>query len=139
CNVAPAPMPCNNIEHQREEKVMLGSLKEKAMDKAMEQLKKEIGPMVQEKIDLFQNLKPSDINDDGKYQTIIVSTLWQLAKMQSGGAIGMAQKFVDVEKKFRDGLFNVRNELVQVQGETVTLDPEFSDKVVPVLIASMKG
>lgn len=118
---------------------MFGSLKDKAMEKAIEQLKKEIGPVVQEKIDLFQNLKPSDINDDGKYQAVIVSTLWQLAKAQSGGAIGIAQKFVDVEKKFRDGLFNVRNELVHVQDEKVSLDPEFSDKVVPVLIASMKG
>ena len=118
---------------------MLGNLKAKAMEAAMEKLEKEIGPVVREKIELFQNLKPSDINDDAKYQQIIVSPLWQLAKMQSGGAIGIAQKFVDVEKKFNDGLFNVRNELVQVQGESVRLDPEFTDKVVPVFVASLKA
>jgi hypothetical protein len=59
--------------------------------------------------------------------------------MQSGGAIGVAQQFVDVETKFSDGLFNVRDELVQVEGDTVSLDPDFNDKVVPVLIQSIKG
>lgn len=117
---------------------MLGSLKEKAKEKAMEKLENEITPAVEEKIELFQNLKPSDVNDDEKYKALIVTPMWEVAKMQSGGAIGVAQKFVDVETKFSDGLFNVRDELVQVEGETVSLDPEFNDKVVPVLIESIK-
>lgn len=118
---------------------MLGNLKEKAKAKAMEKLENEIAPAVEEKIELFQNLKPSDVNDDEKYKALIVSPLWEVAKMQSGGAIEVAQKFVDVETKFNDGLFNVRDELVQVEGETVSLDPEFNEKVVPVLIQSFKG
>lgn len=117
---------------------MLASLKGKAMEKAMVKLEKEIGPVIQGKIDLFQNLKPSDVNDDEKYQSIVVTPLWRLAKMQSGGAIDVAQKFMDVEKKFSGGMYNVRNELIEVQGENVSLDPEFSDKVVPVLVESMK-
>ncbi len=118
---------------------MFGNLKEKAMEKAVEKLEKELGPVVQEKIELFQDLKPSDVIDDDKYKTIIVSPLWEVAKIQSGGAIGAAQKFVDIENKFSDGMFQVRDELVQVQGETVSLDPEFADKVVPVLFQSIKG
>lgn len=117
---------------------MLGNLKEKAKEKAMEKLENEIAPAVEEKIGLFQNLKPSDVHDDEKYKALIVSPLWEVAKMQSGGAIEVAQKFVDVETKFNDGLFNVRDELVQVEGDTVSLDPEFNDKVVPVLIQSFK-
>jgi hypothetical protein len=118
---------------------MLGNLKEKAKEKAMEKLENEIKPAVEEKIELFQNLKPSDVNDDEKYKALIVTPLWEVAKMQSGGAIGVAQQFVDVETRFRDGFFNLRNELVQVEGETVSLDPDFNDKVVPVLIDSIKG
>lgn len=118
---------------------MLGNLKEKAREKALEKLENEIAPAVEEKIELFQNLKPADVNDDEKYKAFIVTPLWEVAKMQSGGAIDIAQKFVDVESKFTDGLFNVRNELVQVEGETVFLDPDFNDKVVPVLIQSIKG
>ncbi|MCP4745610.1 MAG: hypothetical protein GY874_05630 [Desulfobacteraceae bacterium] len=118
---------------------MLGNLKKKAMDKAMEELEKKIGPSVQEKIELFQNLKPSDVNDDDKYKAIIISPLWQFANLQSGGAIGVAQKFVDVESKFSNGLFNVRNELIQVDGEAVSLDPDFSNKIVSVLVQSIKS
>jgi len=117
---------------------MLGNLKEKAKAKAMDGLEKDLGPVVEEKIDLFQNLKPSDVADDVKYSTIIVAPLWEAVKMQSGGAIGIAQKYVDVESKFSKGLFNVRDELVQVEGDSVALDPEFPDKIVPVLIETMK-
>ena len=117
---------------------MLGKLKEMAKEKALDHLEAELKPAIEEKIDLFVNLKPSDVNDDEKYGAIIVSPLWQVAKIQSGGAIDVAQKYVDVEGKFKAGLFNVRNELVQVEGETVALDPQFSDKVVPVIFQSIK-
>ncbi len=118
---------------------MFGGLKEKALNKAVSALEENFGPVIQEKVDLFKELKPSDINDDEKYKNFIVNPLWTLVKMQSGGAISAAQKFIDVEGKFNAGLFNVRDELVTVDGEKVLLDPEFNDKIVPVLIASMKS
>jgi hypothetical protein len=118
---------------------MLGNLKEKAKEKALEKFKSEIIPAVEAKIELFQDLKPADINDDEKYKTVIVTPLWKVAKMQSGGAISVAQKFVDVEAKFRDGLFNVRDELVRVQDEKIFLDPKFNDKIVSVLSQSISG
>jgi hypothetical protein len=118
---------------------MFGSLKEKAMEKAVATLESELGPVIQEKVDMFKDLQPCDVNDDEKYKNIIVSPLWAFVKLQTGGAIGLAQKFIDIETKFHAGLFNVRDELVKVDGQTVSLDPEFSDKLLPVLMKSIKG
>lgn len=118
---------------------MLGGLKNKALNKAISSLEEEFRPIIQEKMELFQELKPSDVNDDDKYKNFIVNPLWAVVKMQSGGAVGMAQKFIDVEGKFNTGLFNVRNELIRVEGENVSLDPEFNDKIIPVLIESLKS
>jgi hypothetical protein len=118
---------------------MLGNLKEKAMAKAVSALEEKFGPVIHEKIEMFKELKPSDVNDDEKYQNFIVNPLWTLVKMQSGGAVSTAQKFIDVEGKFNTGLFNVRDELITVEDEKILLDPEFSDKIVPVLMASIKS
>ncbi len=115
---------------------MLGNLKKKAMDKAMCSVQEKIGPAIQEKMDLFKSLKPSDVNDDEKYGAMVVSPMWAFVKIQSGGAISAAQKFVDVESKFNDGLFDVRNELIVVEDEKVALDPDFSEKVVPTVMKS---
>jgi hypothetical protein len=118
---------------------MFGGLKEKALNSAVSTLEEKFGPVIREKVDMFKELKPSDVNDDEKYQNFIVSPLWALVKMQSGGAISAAQKFIDVEGKFNKGLFDVRDELISVEDEKVSIDPEFNDKIVPVLMASMKG
>lgn len=118
---------------------MLGGLKEKALNKAISTLEEEFKPIIQEKVELFRELQPADVNDDDKYKNFIINPLWSVVKMQSGGAIGMAQKFIDVEGKFNTGLFNVRNELIHVEDNSVALDPEFSNKIIPVLMDSLKA
>ncbi len=118
---------------------MFGGLKEKAINKAISALGEDFEPIIQEKIELFRALKPADVNDDDKYKDFVVNPLWIFAKMQSGGAIGAAQKFIDVESKFSAGMFNVRDELISVDGNKVVLDPEFSNKIVPVLLDSLKS
>ena len=117
---------------------MIGGLKEKAQAKAMASLEEQMAEPIEQNMELFQDLKPSDVQDDGKYGQIVVEPLWTVVKAQSGGAITAAEKFVDVESKFKEGLFNVRDELIVVEGEQVDLHPEFKDKVVPTLMESFK-
>jgi len=117
---------------------MIGGLKEKAQAKAMTSLEEQMAEPLQQNMELFQDLKPSDVQDDGKYGQIVVEPLWAAVKAQSGGAITVAQKFVDVETKFKEGLFNVRDELIVVEGEQVNLHQDFSEKLVPTMIESFK-
>ena len=119
---------------------MLGGLKEKAVNAALARLEDDVRERVTEKIALFSNLKPSDVNDDEKYAALVVAPLWSLIQLQSGGALAAAPKLVDFDlrERFQKGLFRVRDELIEVDGDDVRLDPQFRDKVGPTLVAALK-
>jgi hypothetical protein len=119
---------------------MFDGLKEKAVAKALTLFEEDMRVRVNDKIELFKQLKPADVRDDGIYTSLVISPLWLYVKMQSGGALSALQKIskVDIEARFRKGLFLIRNELVHVDGDKVTLDPEFRDKVGPTLIKAFQ-
>ena len=119
---------------------MFGSLKEKAVAKALALFEEDMRVRVNDKIELFTHLKPADVRDDGVYTSLVVSPLWLYVKMQSGGALSALQKIsnVDIEARFRKGLFLIRDELVHVEGDSVRLDPEFREKVGPTLIRAFQ-
>jgi hypothetical protein len=119
---------------------MLGALKEKALSKAIELFEADFQARIQDKIDLFTSLKPTDVYDDALYTRLVVDPLWLYVKVQSSGAIMALQKVanVDVEQRFRKGLFLVRNDLIKTDGATVRLDPDFKEKVGPTLIKAFQ-
>lgn len=119
---------------------MFGAMKEKAAAKALALFEEEMRVRVNDKIELFSSLKPADVNNDGIYTTLVVSPLWLYVKMQSGGALSALQRIshVDFEARFRKGLFQIRNELVHVEGDSVKLDPDFREKVGPTLIKAFQ-
>jgi hypothetical protein len=120
---------------------MLGALKEKAAQAAQSALAKELQIKLKDKIEMFKTLKVSDVKDDAKYVALIVQPLWLYLKVQCGMAITGLQKFynVDVEARFRDGLFHVRNELIKVEGELVQLVPDFNERLAPTIMEAIKG
>lgn len=116
---------------------MFAGLKEKALA-AMEE---DLRARVMEKIELFRGLKPSDVADDARYEQIVVKPLWLYVEIQAAGTLGVAQKLmgVDLEARFRKALVQVRDNLVQVDGETVVLDPEFAAKLGPTLVEALRA
>ena len=119
---------------------MFGALKEKAVAKALSLFEEDMRVRVNDKIELFSNLKPADVRNDSIYTSLVISPLWVYVKMQSGGALSALQKIsnVDIEARFKKGLFLVRDELVHVDGDSVKLDPDFRDKVGPTLIKAFQ-
>ncbi|ODN43085.1 hypothetical protein [Piscirickettsia litoralis] len=117
---------------------MLGSLKKKAQQKAMEKFEATIKPQIQDKLDVFTSLKPADVVGDEKYQSIVIKPIWVSISAASSGAITAASKFIDVEGKFNKAFFHVRDELITVEDETVKLDPDFKEKALPTFITAIK-
>src|SRR5450432_4617183 len=105
---------------------MFNALKDKAAKAAQVLFEQELQVKLREKTQMFQTLTPSDVHDDAKYSALIVHPLWLYVKLQSGGALSAVQKMmnVDVEARFRKGLFHVRNELIRVENGTVKLVPD---------------
>jgi hypothetical protein len=48
--------------------------------------------------------------------------LYRHCGKQFGGAISITQKFLDIDAEFKDGLFNVYDELLQIQNEKIFFD-----------------
>ena len=120
---------------------MFNALKEKAVAKAVELFEADLRVRIQDKIELFQKLKPADVYDDALYTRLVIQPLWLYVKMQSSGAITALQKVmsVDVEQRFKDGLFMVRNDLIKTDGANVTLVPDFNERVGPTLIKAFQA
>ena len=119
---------------------MFGAPRENSVVTALTLFEEDMRVRVNDKIELFTHLKPADVRNDGVYTSLVVSPLWLYVKMQSGGALSALQKIsnVDIEARFRKGLFLIRDELVRVEGDGVTLDPEFREKVGPTLVRAFQ-
>jgi hypothetical protein len=119
---------------------MFDALKEKAAKGAQALLEQELQSRLREKVEMFQSLKPADVQDDAKYGSLIVQPLWLYVKLQSGGALAAAQKMlkVDIEERFRRGLFHVRNELIRVEDGAVKLVPDFRERLAPTIMEALR-
>ncbi|AIT08598.1 hypothetical protein LO80_00485 [Candidatus Francisella endociliophora] len=123
---------------------MFGKLKEKAMGAAKEKVTVKVqeiaGPGIQQHIDTFKNLKVSDVSDDSKYNTVLVTPVWASIKAQIGPVEGLAKKAgIDLQDRLTKGLFNVRDELIVVEGESVKLHQDFNAKLVPTIMNAFKN
>jgi len=94
---------------------------------------------IKEKKETFGGLKPTDVQDDKKYKKFIITPLWIVVRAQSAGVIGAIQKFVDVESKFSECLYNVRDDFIRVDGDIVSLDPDFQHKLEEALSKAFKS
>lgn len=117
---------------------MLGGLKDKAMGKALALFEEKMDEKVRENVTLFTELKPADVQDDEKYTKLIVDPLWLVVEAQTGGTLSSLQKFIDVKSKFKEGLFQVREELITVEGDEVKLNPDFTAKIGPTINKALK-
>tara|TARA_R110000868_G_scaffold318028_1_gene578822 strand:- start:34854 stop:35210 length:357 start_codon:yes stop_codon:yes gene_type:complete len=118
---------------------MLGKLKEVAMGKAMAKLETVLGPEVKNHVDTLKSLKPADVQDDEKFTSVFIKPTVISLKASTGGAITLAEKAgIKVEEKLVKGFLHIRDELIQVEGEKVKLDPDFASKAAPTLMAAFK-
>jgi hypothetical protein len=119
---------------------MFNALKDRVSKGSQALLEQELQQRLKEKLDVFRSLKPGDIQNDEMYSTIVVRPLWLYIKLQSGGALMAAQKVVEVniEERFSRGLFRVRNDLIRVENGTVSLVPDFNDRLVPTLMQAFR-
>jgi hypothetical protein len=119
---------------------MFDLLKEKAAKGAQTLFEQELQLRLRDKVELFQTLKPADVQDDAKYSTLIVQPLWLYVKLQSSGALPAVEKMmkVNIEDRFRKGLFHVRNELIRVEDGVVRLVPDFKERLAPTIMQAVR-
>lgn len=113
---------------------MFGKIAALAKDQAMQEFENDIKPVIDQNIEIFKSLKPSSVQDDSIYRKMIVEPLWTAIDASAGGSLLLVQKFCDVKTKF-----DIRKDLIIVEGEKVSLVNGFQDKVTPTIINSFKN
>ncbi len=114
---------------------MFGGLKDKigggAIDKAVEKF----APALTEHLDKIKSLKATDVNDDGKFDSLIIMPMLLSISGASGGVTKLIPKF---DTRFKTAMFHVRDELIEVDGEKVKLVEDGQSKLPKVLVEGFK-
>ena len=114
---------------------MLGSLKNKIGSGAIDKAVKTFSPALTEHLDKIKSLKTTDINDDAKFESLVISPMLVTILAASGGVTKLVQNFDD---RFKSAMFHVRNELIEVDGDQVTLVDDVQTKLPSVLAEGFK-
>ncbi len=114
---------------------MLGGLKDKIGGGAIEKAVKTFAPALTEHLDKIKTLKPTDINDDAKFNSLVISPMLISILAASGGVTKLVPKFDD---RFKSAMFHVRNELIETDGNNVKLVDDVQAKLPSVLAEGFK-
>lgn len=118
---------------------MLGGLKNKigggAVDKVIDKAIDKFAPALTEHLDKIKSLKPSEINDDAKFETLIIKPMLLSISGASGGVTKLIPKF---DSRFTAAMFHVREELIVVDGEKVILVEDGQSRLPKVLVEGFK-
>ena len=110
---------------------MLNKLRDMATNKVLGLIEPHFG----KQLEAIKGLSPADINDDSKYETLAIKPAFTAINAQTGMALGKLPK---AEDKFRTMMFNVRDELIRVEGNKVSLVEGFAQKLPTVLLEGLK-
>lgn len=114
---------------------MLGNLKNKIGDGAVQKAINKFAPEIQAQLQKITQMKPADIQSDEKFSSLVVSPALLAISASSSGATKLIPSF---DTKFSNALFNVRNELVKVETDKVSLVEGFESQLPDVLMQGFK-
>ena len=114
---------------------MFGNLKDKLCDSAVDKAINKFAPSLKEHMDTIKTLKPTDIQDNIKFKTMIISPMLISVSASSGGVTKLIPKF---DERFQSAMLHVRNELVLVENDKVKLVEDSETKLPNVLLDGFK-
>jgi RecA-family ATPase len=114
---------------------MFGGLKVKIGGGTIDKAVDKFAPALNEHLDKIKTLKPTDVKDDGKFDSLIIAPMLLSISGASGGVTKLIPKFDD---RFKTAMFHVRNELIVVDGDSVKLVEDGQSKLPKVLVEGFK-
>ena len=114
---------------------MFASLREKIGSGAMDTAINAITPILSEQMEKITGLKPSDINDDDKFDSVVISPLLLSIKAASSGVTGLIPNF---NERFKGAMYHLRKELIVIEGDKVSLVENAQENLPGILLESLK-
>jgi hypothetical protein len=114
---------------------MLGKLKGMVANSPVEKVSNVISIHLQDKLTEITKFNVTDLQDDDKYSTIICKPTLTAINASSGGLTKLIPGF---KRKFEKMMIHLRNELIDLTGETPKLKDDFKKNLQSVLLAGLK-
>lgn len=115
---------------------MLNKLKNLAGGNAVNSVVEKICPSLSEQLNKVTELKPEQVKDDATFTSMVVKPALTLISASSGGVTKLIPNFND---KVSKALFNVRDELIEVNDGKVSLVDGFQAKLPTALLDGLKA
>jgi hypothetical protein len=115
---------------------MLGKLKDMAGSAALEKAIASLEPTFTEHVSKVQSLGADVIRDDVRYAQFVVEPTYLAILSASSGATKLIPEFKD---RFSRLMLRVRDDLLVLEGTTVSLVEDFKAKLPKVLTESLKS
>ncbi|SFC77750.1 hypothetical protein [Pseudoalteromonas denitrificans] len=103
---------------------MFGKLKAAAGDAATSKATKILEPHIQPVLEKMRTLSPASISHNESYQSKVITPA-KIAVLAATS--GLSKLIPQFDEKFNHCMFHLRNELVDVSGDTVKLVPNFKE------------
>jgi len=116
-------------------KAGLDAVKGAADSGAMAQVTEAITPHIQPHLDKVTSMKAEDIQNDGQFQSIVVSPALVAISAASSGVTALIPRF---DERFAIAMLHIRDELVICEEGKVSLAQDSQDRLPSVLEESFK-
>lgn len=92
-------------------------------------------PIIEDKIDIIKTMDVETFNNDEKFHEQFSDRIYSLLKLYSGGIIKVIPFF---KKKFYASMIEVKNEIVDINGEEVSIRPDFQQKLPQAIMRGLR-
>ncbi|OOG27884.1 hypothetical protein B1C78_02635 [Thioalkalivibrio denitrificans] len=111
---------------------MFGKHKEQVSGNAMDKVVGKIGTPLERHLREIQSFRPEEIRDDGLFEAKVVKPALLAVVAATSGANKLVSGF---DERFSAALRHVRDELVRIDGEQVSLADDYAERLPEVLKA----
>ena len=94
-----------------------------------------ISPIIEDKIDIIKNMGVETLNNDEKFHEKFSDKIYSLLALSSAGVIKIIPFF---KKKFYASMIEVKNEIVEIDGEEISIRPDFKEKLPQAVLRGLK-
>jgi len=109
---------------------------QETFDKAKDsEIVKLIIPIIEDKIDIIKTMDVETFNNDEKFHEKFSDRIYSLLTLYSGGIIKVIPFF---KKKFYASMIEVKNEIVDINGEEVSIRPDFQEKLPQAIMRGLR-
>ena len=114
---------------------MFGKLKDNLGSGAIDKAVNKFAPSLSVHMNKIKELKPTDVLDNVKFNSMVISPMLLSISASSGGVTKLIPKF---DQRFQSAMLHVRDELILIEDDKIKLAENSQTRLPTVLVEGFK-